>query len=155
LSLLQNNTSITHSDPVLYCPVRNLDADSSALFHEKFEILKPIGQGGSGKVLKARQRNIDRLVAIKLLSPELVSNEKILKEFQLEARTISSLDHPNIVKVYSLGISADKRPYLVMDYLEGKSLATILLRNHASIFSVFSRFSCKYVRLWLTPTGWG
>lgn len=126
MKLLHKKSDTTGSNPVPYGPCPKREMDSSAILGGQFELLNSIGQGASGKVFKARQRNIDRVVAIKLLSPELIANAKSLKEFQSEARTTSSLDHPNIVKVYSLGLSLDERPYLVMDYLEGKTLSTIL-----------------------------
>lgn len=93
---------------------------------EQFEILKSLGEGGGGAVYQARQVLSDRVVAVKMLVPTFASDKKSLQRFQREAKTISALDHPHIVKVYSFGISSDGRPFYAMEYLEGKTLHTLL-----------------------------
>ncbi|MBX9571939.1 MAG: protein kinase [Candidatus Obscuribacterales bacterium] len=95
-------------------------------FADRYEILGIIGDGGMGKVYKARHNLMKRIVAIKMLLPHLVQSAAALKRFQQEAQAASALNHPNILTVYDFGISDQGMPYLVMDYLEGTSLAALL-----------------------------
>lgn len=90
---------------------------------ENIEFISLLGKGGISVVYKARQKQLDRLVAVKVLQKEASAGPENLKRFQQEARLTAALDHPNIVKTISFGISADGRPYLVMEYLDGVSLS--------------------------------
>jgi serine/threonine protein kinase len=87
-----------------------------------YEIVSPLGAGGMGEVFRARDTRLDRIVAIKILPPQ-VSNDPIHKQrFEREAKTISSLNHPNICVLYDVG-HQDGTDYLVMECLEGETLA--------------------------------
>jgi tRNA A-37 threonylcarbamoyl transferase component Bud32/tetratricopeptide (TPR) repeat protein len=88
----------------------------------KYEILNTIGRGGMGVVYKARDPRLDRLVAIKMI---IGANPALLKRFDVEARSTASLQHQNIVTIYDFG-NQDGNPYLVMEYLEGMSLESII-----------------------------
>ena len=96
---------------------------------ESLEILELLGKGGMSLVYKARQKQLDRIVAVKVLSKLAVRGEDGIKRFQNEAKLTSTLDHPNIVKTISFGVSRDEQPYLVMEYLEGLSLADDLKQH--------------------------
>ena len=96
---------------------------------ESIEIIELLGKGGMSLVYKARQKQLDRIVAVKVLSKMAVRGEDGIKRFQKEAKLTSTLDHPNIVKTISFGVSKDGQPYLVMEYLEGLSLADELKQN--------------------------
>lgn len=93
------------------------------------EIIDQLGKGGTSNVFRARQVGTDRIVALKVLSSEAVQGESSIKRFRQEARLTTKLDHPNIVKVLAFGISRDNQPYLVMEYIQGKSLAEDLKIN--------------------------
>lgn len=94
---------------------------------ERYEIIDFIGDGGMGKVYKARHKLMKRTVAIKMLLPHLISSAQALKRFQKEAEATSVLNHPNIMTVFDFGITENSgMPYLVMDYLEGISLSNVL-----------------------------
>lgn len=94
---------------------------------EGLEILEKLGAGGMSVVYKARQILVDRIVAVKvLLNP---GGEDGQKRFQKEAKLTSTLEHPNIVKIISFGVSHDGQLYLVMEYLDGLSLQEELKRN--------------------------
>lgn len=93
---------------------------------DQYEIIKTIGESASGTVYQARQRLVDRIVAIKMLSESVVCDETSLKRFQREAKIASSLDHPHIARVYAFGVTPDEGPFLVMEFLEGKTLAAII-----------------------------
>ena len=94
----------------------------------KYEILAELGQGGMGVVYKARDPFIGRLVALKTITPGLVSDPEILKRFYREAQSAGTLQHPNIVTIYDLG-EADGRPYIAMEFVEGESLQSIINRR--------------------------
>jgi len=98
-----------------------------SIMAEKYEILEVLGTGGMGKVYKAKHTLMNRIVAIKTLLPQSVSNAVALKRFQQEAQAASALNHPNILTVYDFGITPDGLPYLVMDFLEGTTLGDAVL----------------------------
>ena len=91
----------------------------------KFEILSELGQGGMGVVYKARDPLAGRLVALKTITPELVSEPEILKRFYLEAQAAGTLQHRNIATIYDLG-EVDGRPYVAMEFVQGESLQGII-----------------------------
>jgi len=94
----------------------------------KFEILEELGRGGFGIVYKARDMALDRLVALKILHPNLVNDPTFLGRFRQEARIAAQLDHPNLVPVYEFGESKG-RYYIVMGYMGGGSLKELLKRE--------------------------
>jgi len=89
-----------------------------------YEILAQVGAGGMGEVWKARDTRLERNVAIKILPTEIGQNAHLRLRFEREARTISQLDHPNICTLFDVGDD-----YLVMEYLEGETLAERLSRG--------------------------
>jgi serine/threonine protein kinase len=80
-----------------------------------------IAKGGMGAVYKARQRRLDRDVAIKILPRELGEDAEFVSSFETEARAMAKLNHPNLISVYDYG-EVDGMPYIVMEYVNGKSL---------------------------------
>lgn len=88
----------------------------------KYEVVDLIGRGGMGVVYKARDPQLDRLVAIKMI---IGANPALLKRFDVEARSTAGLQHQNIVTIYDFG-NQDGNPYLVMEYLEGSSLESAI-----------------------------
>jgi len=93
-----------------------------------FEIVEPIGSGGMGDVYRARDTRLDRQVAIKVLAPEFSDDVERKQRFQREAKTISSLSHPNICTLFDVG-EQEGTDYLVMEYLEGETLADRLTKG--------------------------
>jgi eukaryotic-like serine/threonine-protein kinase len=87
-----------------------------------YEIQSPLGAGGMGEVYRARDIRLDRTVAIKVLASHLSSSPELKQRMEREARAISSLNHPNICHLYDIG-SQDGNDYLVMEFLEGETLA--------------------------------
>jgi serine/threonine-protein kinase len=92
---------------------------------EGYEILEQIGEGAMGRIFKAMQLSMDRLVALKVLAPKLAMNKKYVARFLREARLAGKLKHENIVYVIDAGISNGVH-YYVMEYIEGKTLKEIL-----------------------------
>src|SRR5712691_10013270 len=93
-----------------------------------YEILAPLGAGGMGEVYKALDTRLDRTVAIKVLPSHLSSSAEVRQRFEREAKTISQLSHPHICALYDVG-NQDGVEYLVMEYLEGETLAERLARG--------------------------
>ena len=93
-----------------------------------YEIGAPLGAGGMGEVYRARDTRLDRSVAIKILPAHLADKAEASERFEREARTISSLNHPNICQLHDVG-TQDRVRYLVMELLEGESLADRLRRG--------------------------
>jgi len=93
-----------------------------------YEILAAIGAGGMGEVYRARDTRLDRIVAIKVLPAHLADKPELRERFEREARTIASLNHPHICTLHDIG-RQDGIDYLVMEYLEGETLAQRLLKG--------------------------
>ena len=93
-----------------------------------YEILSAIGAGGMGEVYKARDTRLDRIVAIKVLPTHLAGRGDLRERFEREAKTIASLNHPHICTLYDTG-HQDGIDYLVMEYLEGETLAQRLAKG--------------------------
>ncbi len=81
-----------------------------------------LGRGGMGIVFKAENQSLGRMVALKVIAPDLAQNEEFLKRFRREARALAQLYHPNIVLVFALR-QADLGLYIAMEYVEGQTLA--------------------------------
>ena len=105
------------------------DIDDGNVFEEKYCVEKLIGTGGLGSVYKARHLYIDRLVAIKVLHAETAEDRSAMRNFQKEAKAIALLQHKNVVSLYDFGLSRVGQPYLVMEYVDGPDLSTILLSD--------------------------
>jgi eukaryotic-like serine/threonine-protein kinase len=92
---------------------------------DRYVLLDLIGQGGMGRVYLARDTRLNRRVALKILSPERMSNPRAIARFQREGRVGAQLQHENLVRIYDFGESLG-RYYLVMEYIEGKTIGTLL-----------------------------
>jgi len=87
-----------------------------------YVILDKLGEGGMGSVFKARHRRMGRVVCIKVMNPAGRKSPELMKRFQLEARTVGALNHPNIVVAHDAN-EENGIPFLVMEYIEGKDLS--------------------------------
>ncbi|HEY9786491.1 MAG TPA: protein kinase [Candidatus Obscuribacterales bacterium] len=92
---------------------------------ERYLIESVVGRGGMGVVYKARQQNMDKEMAIKMLYSHKVSEPEAIKRFHREAKTVSQVRHHHIINLYDFGMFQGQ-PYLVMDYLDGKSLKSVI-----------------------------
>ena len=91
----------------------------------QLEILELLGRGGMGAVYKARQKNLDRIVALKVIPPEAAKDPAFAERFNREARALARLNHPSIVTVYDFG-QAGELHYLLMEYVDGVNLRQTL-----------------------------
>lgn len=94
---------------------------------DKYEVLSLLGKGGMGSVYKVRDKELDRVFAIKVLHSELTGEQQAVKRFEQEAKASTSLTHVNLCAVYNYGVGKQGAHYLVMDYLDGKSLGEVLV----------------------------
>jgi eukaryotic-like serine/threonine-protein kinase len=92
---------------------------------DRYELGDRLGSGGMSTVYRATDRVLERTVAVKILAEHLSDDEKFVARFRREALAVAKLIHPNIVQVYDTGVDAD-RHYIVMEYVEGKSVAQLL-----------------------------
>ncbi|MBW2277999.1 MAG: serine/threonine protein kinase [Deltaproteobacteria bacterium] len=95
----------------------------------KYRILRRLGKGGMGAVYMGQHSMIGRHVAIKILHAELSADEEMVTRFYREAQAAAAIGHKSIIDVFDLGVTEDGEPYLVMEYLAGESLATLLKRS--------------------------
>src|SRR5262249_46125559 len=93
-----------------------------------YDILSVLGHGGMGVVYKARQRGLNRLVALKMILAGGFASEQARMRFLLEGEVLARLRHPHIVHIYDVGMQ-EHQPYFVMECVEGGSLAHMLLRQ--------------------------
>lgn len=99
--------------------------DALAVLFPQLEILELLGHGGMGAVYKARQRGLDRLVALKILPPQVSAESTFAERFAREARALARLSHPNIVTVFDLGKSGPLY-YFLMEFVDGVNLRQLL-----------------------------
>lgn len=95
----------------------------------KYEILKAIGGGASGTVFKAKHVHMNVMVAVKVLAPQLSMQPELVRRFEREARAAAMLKHNNIIILHDMGTTEELQPYLVMELLNGYSLAELLESN--------------------------
>jgi DNA-binding NarL/FixJ family response regulator/tRNA A-37 threonylcarbamoyl transferase component Bud32 len=107
-------------------PVLALAIPERTMVGERYSVESVLGRGGMGIVYKGRHLLMDRPVAIKMLHPEYVADELVVKRFLSEAKSLSTLSHPNLVAIFDFGMTPAQEPYLVMEYCEGKGLDDIL-----------------------------
>ena len=91
----------------------------------RYEIIRKIGDGGMAFVYEAKDRLLNRIVAVKVLRPEFVDDEEFLAKFKREAEAVANISHPNIVNVYDVGCDG-KVNYIVMEYVDGQNLKEII-----------------------------
>lgn len=95
----------------------------------RYEILEKIGTGGMGNVFKAHDRRLDRIVAIKVLKMEYNEDNNFIRKFKRESLAAASISHPNIVSIYDVGsenIDGEEVHYIVMEYIDGKTLKELI-----------------------------
>jgi len=109
-----------------------------------YEILAELGGGGMGRVYRARDLTLERIVALKTLAPQFRTDQVLVQRFLKEARAAARLNHPNIVQIYDFGKEGDTY-YLAMEYVEGESLAGFLKRGTFTESDAISvtRFTCR------------
>src|SRR5438876_2262699 len=120
---------LSHTTPVAAVRDQQIDVTELDLVREQlkdeYEILEELGRGGMAIVFKAREKQLERDVAIKVLPFSLAFDKEFVERFQREARTSAKLEHPNIIPIYRVGKSG-RVIYFVMKFLRGKPLSSVL-----------------------------
>src|SRR3954463_6523325 len=96
-----------------------------SLLGGRYEIIRVLGEGGMGAVYQARDRELDRLIALKVIRPELAGNAAILQRFKQELILARHVTHRNVVRIYDLG-EADGIKFITMEYVDGEDLRSLL-----------------------------
>lgn len=109
-------------------PLKNVEKLIPADLKGRYRDFEFVGQGGMGRIVSAHDTMLDKRVAIKLL-PIISFSDTALVRFHQEAKAVSKLNHINIVKVYDFGFTSTEEPYLVMDYIAGAPLDSIIELN--------------------------
>ena len=108
---------------------KSADALTFAVINKRYELLGVAGQGGMAVVYKARDLKENRDVAVKVLDRDLANMDSVLERFQQEVAAASSMAHENLAAVYDSGVTDDGRPYIVMEYMRGQTLAQLLKKK--------------------------
>jgi eukaryotic-like serine/threonine-protein kinase len=94
-------------------------------------VLRLLGSGDTSDVYLAREPSLQRLVAVKVLRPHVAANETARLRFEREARSIASITHPNVTAVYRIGRTRADVPYMVMEYVDGRTLRDMIESGNA------------------------
>ncbi len=97
----------------------------------RYQVQREIGRGGFSAVFAATQLAMDRLVALKVLLPQSAAVETVCERFRREAHLAKKLSHPNTIQLFDFGVSEGGCPFIAMEYLEGETLETVLVRDGA------------------------
>jgi serine/threonine-protein kinase len=122
----------TYPDTIAFCSRDGAELRATGtwapgtLVRGRYRILSKIGEGGMGAVYKAKHTGFDELRAIKVLNPELSGDEVFHERFKREAYITRKLHHPNAVQVDDIDLAEDGSPFIVMEYIEGKSLKLVM-----------------------------
>jgi eukaryotic-like serine/threonine-protein kinase len=115
-----------------------------------YEIQSQLGAGGMGEVYRARDTRLERIVAIKVLPASFSAEPERLRRFEQEARSVATLNHPNILAVHDIG-THDSAPYMVCELLEGETLRERLLGGAGSSKKAIE-LATHIAQGWLQPT---
>lgn len=113
----------TRIEPVIE-PVE-VSLEIGSVLADRYEIIKLLGEGGMGAVYKARDRELDRLVALKVIRPELAGHSSVLQRFKQELILSRAVTHRNVVRIFDLGVAQGAR-FITMEFIEGRDLSSLL-----------------------------
>jgi len=126
----------THPKSLARCPATGLPIAGDptlvgSTLAGRYHLVRLLGDGGMGAVFKAADQVLRRFVAIKLLHPSVAANPASVERFQREARAAAAIGHPNIIDILDFGNADNGTPYMVMEYLRGRSLAHAIVTEGA------------------------
>ena len=132
LGLPSDAQNAVPTSPAAPAPFVPPDPKQLANSFPQLEIIELLGQGGMGAVYKARQKQLDRLVALKILPPQIGQDPAFAERFTREARSLARLSHPRIVTVYEFGHTDDGLYYLIMEFIDGTDLRHVIQAGELS-----------------------
>lgn len=104
----------------------SLELPTGTVFDDRYEIIELVGEGGMGQVYKARELELNRLIALKLLHPSLIQDMENYNRFKQEGKVLSRLHHPGIISLYRYGVYQKSVAYIAMEFLSGETLRSFL-----------------------------
>ncbi|MBA4078322.1 MAG: hypothetical protein C0508_25060, partial [Cyanobacteria bacterium PR.023] len=114
---------------VTAAPQRPAFVETPPELGDRYEVIEFIGSGGMGSVWKVYDKQLEGTFAVKVLKPELLADATAVKRFEKEANLASDLTHANIAAIFGPGTDSEGRPFIIMGYVDGESLADILARE--------------------------
>ncbi len=111
-------------------PDSGISLEVGSVLADRYEILKMLGEGGMGAVYKARDRELDRLVAVKVVRRDLAGHASIMQRFKQELILARKITHRNVVRIFDLGVSDGFR-FITMEFVEGQDLVVLARRAQA------------------------
>jgi len=103
--------------------------ETGHILAQRYEILQTLGEGGMGAVYKAKDLELDRLVALKVIRPELAKNPAIIDRFKQELLLSQRVTHRNVIRIYDLG-EGDGVKFITMEFIEGEDLRSLIFERH-------------------------
>jgi len=104
------------------------ELDSGAVFAGRYQVIEELGRGGMGRVYRVLDKKLGEEVALKLIKPEVASDEKTIQRFRNELRTARKIGHPNVTRMYDLG-EDEGTHYITMEYVRGEDLKSFIRRS--------------------------
>ncbi|HYV31111.1 MAG TPA: serine/threonine-protein kinase, partial [Candidatus Binatia bacterium] len=104
----------------------------------RYRVVRRLGSGGMGEVLLAEDTQLERFVAIKLMSAELARDPNQRQRFRTEAKAASGLSHPNICVIHEVSETEDGRPFLAMEFVEGQTLDVVLQQRRLAMREILA-----------------
>ena len=154
ISLIEEaeNSESFLSQPVFELGTKLLASDPISLLEEpdfaSYQLLSVLGRGGTGVVFLAKDKNLERLAALKVLPFSLSENDERILRFQREAKAASSISHPNFAHIYEFGKAKD-RFYIAMEHISGKTLRQLIKSKEIDVVKAFE-ISIQVVNALLT-----
>lgn len=111
-------------------PFQPMTTPAPTVLADRFDVQRLLGSGGMGTVYLARDRELEELVALKVLRPELASSEALVERFRREVRTARRITHPNVARVFDIGANGSTR-FLTMEFIDGPSVGRVLEKEGA------------------------
>src|SRR6266567_3967754 len=131
---VSSSDAMTMAEPVSTSGKRPSGSQNSAvqfvlipgmILSQRYEILQVLGEGGMGAVYKAKDRELDRLVALKVIRPELANQQEVLRRFKQELILARQVTHKNVIRIYDLG-EAEGMKFITMEFVEGEDLRSLM-----------------------------
>ena len=124
-----------------------------AVLGQRYEILQILGEGGMGAVYKARDRELNRMVALKVIRPELAGSQAIIDRFKQELLLATQVTHKNVIRIYDLS-EAEGMKFITMEFVEGEDLRGLMQEKKKLAPEEAVKSCCRSAVRWKRRTAW-